>query len=141
MDEIDFKDFYDVIKENLDSYDEDYPNFINYGPNLFKLITNILNEKEVNNQLRLRLCAAIAYYVAPFDIIPEAIYGPKGYIDDIFVCVYVIKEVEEKKGLKFLENLWEGKENLEYVINECYTKSIDVLTDKIEPMLEYVGLD
>ena len=40
--------------------------------------------------MRLEISAAIAYYVAPDDIIPEEIYGPYGYIDDIFISVYVL---------------------------------------------------
>ena len=140
MEELDFKDFYDVIRENLNDYDGEYEDFINYGPDLFKLLTEILNQKEVKADIRLKISAAIAYYVAPFDIIPETIYGPNGYIDDIFVCIYVLREIESEMGYDFLEELWEGEEELKDVINECYEKSKDVVEDKINHILEYVGL-
>jgi uncharacterized membrane protein YkvA (DUF1232 family) len=140
MEELNFKDFYDVLRENLNEYDGEYEDFINYGPDLFKLLTEVLNEKEVKADIRLKISAAIAYYVAPFDIIPETIYGPDGYIDDIYVCIYVLKEIQNKMGYEFLEELWEGEEELNEVINECYEKSKDVVDDKIDPILRYVGL-
>lgn len=140
MEEVDFKDFYDVLRENLNNYDGDYQDFINYGPDLFKLLSDILNENNVSAEIRLKISAAIAYYVAPFDIIPESYYGPDGYIDDIFVCLYVLKEIEEEMGFEFLEELWEINENLRDVLDVCYNKSKDVVEDKIEPILKYVGL-
>lgn len=140
MEELEFKDFYDVIRENLDNYDGDYEDFINYGPDLFKLLIDVLNEKKVNATIRLKISAAIAYYVAPFDIIPETIYGPDGYIDDIFVCLYVLKEIEEEMGSDFLEELWECDTDLQVVLNECYTKSKGVIKDKKDHILKYVGL-
>lgn len=140
MEDIEFKDFYDVLRENLDNYDGDYQDFINYGPDLFKLLTDVLNENEVTADIRLKISAAIAYYVVPFDIIPETIYGPDGYIDDIFVCLYVLKEIEEMMGFEFLEELWESDTDLRLALDECYDKSKDVIDDKKEAILKYVGL-
>ena len=140
MEDIEFKDFYDVLRENLDNYDGDYQDFINYGPDLFKLLTDVLNENEVTADIRLKISAAIAYYVVPFDIIPETIYGPDGYIDDIFVCLYVLKEIEDQMGFEFLEELWESDTDLRLALDECYDKSKDVIDDKKDAILKYVGL-
>lgn len=140
MEAVGFKDFYDVIKENLDEYEGTYDDFINHGPDLFKLLTEVLNEKKVKSDIRLKISAALAYYVAPFDIIPESIYGPFGYVDDIYVCLYVLKEIEDELGYEFLEDIWEGENVLKEVMDECYEKSKDVVEDKIDLILEYVGL-
>ncbi|HHY00964.1 MAG TPA: DUF1232 domain-containing protein [Methanothermobacter sp.] len=140
MNEVEFKDFYDVLRENLEDYDGDYEDFVNHGPDLFKLLTDVLNENEVTADIRLKISAAIAYYVAPFDIIPETIYGPDGYIDDIFVCLYVLKEIEDEMGFEFLEELWESDTDLRLTLDECYAKSKDVIDDKKDAILKYVGL-
>ncbi len=140
VDDINFKDFYDVIRENLDAFDGDYDEFIDYGPDLFQLLTEILNEEIIGSKTRLKVCAAIAYYVAPFDIIPETIYGPQGYIDDIFVCTFVLKEIESEMGIKFLENIWEGEDDLCYVLEEAYSKSKIVIEDQIDDILKFIGL-
>lgn len=135
-----FKDFYDVLRDNLDSYRGEYERFVDYGPDLFKLLTEILNHKSVNSNIRLNVSAALAYYVAPFDIIPEQIYGPHGYIDDVFICAYVIKDVAGELGYDFLDEIWEGEEELEEVVDECYNESTRILKDKTSEILAYVGL-
>ena len=135
-----FKDFYDVLRENLDSYRGEYERFVDYGPDLFKLLTEILNQKSVNSDIRLKVSAALAYYVAPFDIIPEQIYGPHGYIDDVFICAYVIKDVAGELGYDFLDDIWDGEEELDEVVEECYSESTKILKDKVSEILSYVGL-
>lgn len=134
------KDFYDLLKENLDSYRGKYDKFINYGPDMFKLLTDILNEEDIKPDIRLKICAAIAYFVAPYDVIPEQIYGPHGYVDDIYLCSFVLKELIDPLGYEFLEELWEGDEELPEVIEECYNKSSEILGKKTENVLIYVGL-
>lgn len=135
-----FKDFYDLIRENLDSYRGEYEGFIDYGPDLFKLLINILNDRKTGSHIRIKINAALAYYVAPFDIIPEQIYGPHGYIDDIYVCAHVIKDISGELGYNYLENIWEGDESLEIIVDECYNRSEEILGDKIQEVLGYVGL-
>ena len=136
-----FKDFYDVIRENLNSYRGEYERFIDYSPDLFKLLADVLNEKSLKQKLRLKVCAALGYFVAPYDIIPEEIYGPYGYIDDVFLCTFVINEIEKKMGYDFLDMLWEGDEELEDVLDICYEQSMEILDEKTDEILSYVGLN
>ena len=135
-----FKDFYDTLVENLDGYDGEYPYFINCGPNLFNLLCDLLSQKEINRNMRLEISAAIAYYVAPDDIIPEEIYGPYGYIDDIFVSVYVLRKVAKEFGYDFLQNLWKHDTDVKQVMDDCYDNSLELLEDKVHAVLSYVGL-
>ena len=136
-----FKDFYDVLRENLDSYRGEYESFVDHGPDIYKLLTDILNEKSLNPKLRMKICAALGYFVVPFDIIPEQIYGPHGYIDDIYICSYVLKEIKEDKGIIFLDELWEGDEEIADVLEVCYNQSKDILGDKVNEILNYVGFE
>lgn len=135
-----FKDFYDVLTDNLESYQGEYASFIDHGPLLFKLLTEVLIDDELTNELKLHISAAIAYYVVPQDIISEQIYGPYGYIDDIYITVFVIKKLATIFGYSFLEKYWEGEGNLESVVEECYDKSKEILGDKTKLVLNYVGL-
>jgi uncharacterized membrane protein YkvA (DUF1232 family) len=136
-----FKDFYDVLRENLDSYRGEYETFVDYSPDIYKLLVDILNEKTIDPELRIKICATLGYFVVPFDIIPEQIYGPQGYIDDIFLCSYVLKEIQEKKGIIFLDEFWDGDEELKDVIDVCYNQSKEILGDKITEILNYVGFN
>ena len=135
-----FKDFYDTLIENLEGYDGEYAYFINCGPNLFNLLCDLLSKKEINREMRLEISAAIAYYVAPDDIIPEEIYGPYGYIDDIFISVYVLRKIAKEFGYDFLQNLWKHETDVKEVMDDCYDNSLELLEDKVHAVLSYVGL-
>ena len=132
-----FKDFYDTLLENLNSYNGEYESFINYGPNLFKLC-DLLN-CEIDSTLRLPICGAIAYYVTPDDIISEQIYGPYGYIDDIYLASYVLKLVAQKHGYDFLQDNCTFE--VEPIVNECESKSLEILNeDEVNSIISYIGL-
>ena len=135
-----FKDFYDTLIENLNSFEGDYASFIDCGPNLFNLLCDLLSQKEIKKDMRLEISAAIAYFVAPDDIIPEEIYGPYGYIDDIFISVYILRKVADEFGYDYLQNLWKHDSNVKEIIDDCYDNSLELLEDKVYPILVYVGL-
>ena len=134
------KDFYDTLRENLQNFRGKYDSYIDFGPDLFKLLVDLLDKEGVLSKHKFLINAALAYYVAPKDVIPEDIYGPFGYIDDIYICVYVLKRLEEDLGQDFLVKYWEGEGDLKEVIDECYTKSKEVIKDKADEILGYVGL-
>ena len=134
-----FKDFYDTLCENLETYSGEYESFIDYGPILFKLLCNLLN-CEIDHSLKLPICGAIAYYVTPDDVIPENIYGPYGYIDDIYLSSYVLRMVGDEHGYDFLQAV-SSVGDIEGVINECEAKSLEILKDsEVKSILEYIGL-
>lgn len=135
-----FKFFYDVLRENLDSYRGEYERFVDYSPDLCKLLSDILSDKSLPGELRMKICAVLGYFVVPYDIIPEQIYGPYGYIDDVFLCCHIIKEIADVMGYEFLEREWEGDEELKDVVDVCYEESRKILGDKCADVLGYVGM-
>lgn len=138
--EREFKDFHDTLEENLKSYTGQYDSFIDHSPELFLLLTEMLNLNEITSYERLKISAAIAYFVVPYDVIPEQIYGPYGYVDDIFISTFIIKEVGEMYGYDLLEKLWHEKSDLKEVINFCYNKSKHIVNNEDEKILKYVGI-
>ncbi len=133
-----FRDFYDTLVENLETYTGEYESFIDYGPRLFKLLCDLLN-CDIDNSLKLPICGAIAYYVTPDDVIPENIYGPYGYIDDIYLSSYVLKLVASKHGYELIQE--KSTPEIENILDECEAKSLEILNDdEIKNILNYIGL-
>jgi uncharacterized membrane protein YkvA (DUF1232 family) len=133
-----FKDFYDTLIENLETYTGEYESFIDYGPKLFKLLCDLLNS-DVDRSLKLPICGAIAYYVTPDDVISEQIYGPYGYIDDIYLSSYVLKMVASHHGYDFIKKY--STDEIESIINECERKSLEILSEEeIKHIIDYIGL-
>lgn len=137
---MEFKDFSDTLRENLESFDEEYAPFIDCGPNLFTLLCDVLDKKVLSRESRLEINSAIAYYVIPNDVIPEEIYGPYGYIDDIFVAVYVLRRIADIHGYNFLQDVWRPNNDVKEVMDDCYDHSLELLEDKVYPILSYCGL-
>ena len=134
-----FKDFYDTLIENLETYTGEYESFIDYGPSLFKLLCDLL-KCDIDHSLKLQICGAIAYYVTPDDVIPENIYGPYGYIDDIYLSSYVLKMVASRHGYEFIQKRCDVSD-IEGILNECESKSLEILSDtEIRSIKEYIGL-
>lgn len=134
-----FKDFYDTLIENLETYSGEYESFIDYGPALFRLLCSLLNS-DVDHSLKLPICGAIAYYVTPEDVIPENVYGPYGYIDDIYLSAYVLNMVAERHGYDFIQENC-PVDGIEDIIHECEAKSSELLKDdEIRSIMEYIGL-
>ena len=133
-----FKDYYDTLVENLEEYSGEYESFIDYGPKLFKLLCDLLN-CDIDTSLRLPICGAIAYYVTPDDVIPENVYGPYGYIDDIYLSSYVLQMVGEKHGWELIQKI--SSQDIESIVGECESKSLEILSDsEVESILAYIGL-
>ena len=134
------KDFYETLIENLESFNGEYASFIDCGPNLFKLLSDVFSQELLPKDLKLKVGATIAYYVIPNDVIPEEEFGPYGYIDDIFISVYVLREVANRFGYDFLQSLWHFDTDVKEVMDDCYNKSTELLEDKQEYILNFVGL-
>ncbi|MBE2900732.1 DUF1232 domain-containing protein [Methanothermobacter thermautotrophicus] len=137
---MEFTDFYDILRDNLNSYRGEYERIVDYAPDLFRLLADLLQSREIRREDRLMICAAMGYLVAPHDVIPEEIYGPHGYIDDVYLCSVVVDRIAGRMGYRFLEEYWGGDEDLEAVIGECISRTSEILGDKRLSVLEYTGL-
>jgi uncharacterized membrane protein YkvA (DUF1232 family) len=136
-----FKTYYEFFKAELEKYRGDYEDYIFYLPELFSLLCELLNS-DVDKPDRLRISAALGYFVAPKDVIHEEIYGPAGYIDDIFLCCYTLNKLQKKYGMDMIKKYWYYKEDYEKVFDECYTISSRFIDDENlkDSILKFVGL-
>ena len=63
-----------------------------------------------------------------------------GFVDDIYISVLVLKNIENELGMGYLESLWKGDNDLSKVLEECYENYIDILGDEVNKIIKYVGL-
>ncbi|RMF88761.1 MAG: DUF1232 domain-containing protein [Methanobacteriota archaeon] len=135
-----FKGFYEMLVESVRDYKGDFKEVVKLTPEIFKLFTNLLEDPLVPASGKPIINAAIAYFVAPFDALPEEVYGPVGYLDDLFLATWALKKLEEIVGYAVLENNWEGEEELSTVIDEVHRRTKAVISEVEEDILDYVGL-
>ncbi len=84
--------------------------------------------------------AAIAYFILPADIIPEDIYGPYGYADDVFLCAFVGHRVLREVGRQdILLNSWDGEAPIVPLIEDILAQAQDLIDDRRRRILWYIG--
>ena len=77
-------------------------------PDLFHLLCKLSIDNEVPVKERIKLGAAIAYFVSPFDLVPEALVGVIGFADDIALAAYVLNSLVNTCNSDILKRHWAG---------------------------------
>ncbi len=85
-----------------------YADFILAGPDLFMLLVRLSRDVRVDRANRVKLSAAAAYFINPFDFIPEIVLGPAGLVDDIALSAFVLHDVLESTDPTIVREHWEG---------------------------------
>jgi uncharacterized membrane protein YkvA (DUF1232 family) len=108
-----YDDFYKKLRKKIDDYlaskNVEYADLLLLVPDFFHLLVKLMLDKRVPADKKLKLSAAIAYFITPFDIIPEAIFGPVGYMDDLALAAYVLNEFINQGDLDLIYEHWAGR--------------------------------
>jgi len=111
--------FYDRIRNTIQRYVEGKgkvlgktAEFLLLVPDVFILLWRLASDSRVNGKDKVLLGSAVAYYVMPFDLIPEALVGPVGYMDDLVFGVYVLNKVLGSVDASILREHWSGSEDV-----------------------------
>lgn len=138
------KDYYDILKENA-IHSEKFGGILKYLPDFYRILCNIITDKKTSWYARILVNSALAYLVLEQDIIPDK-KGEKGYLDDLFLCSYILKEIRDKISKEIiLSNLHDtsiGARNGEIfdLIYEVNSKCADYLDGKEAEILNLVGI-
>lgn len=131
----------DFIKKEMNNYCDSIDSYLLYLPDLFKLLTGLLDQRGLKANDRKTILCALGYIVAPNDVIPERVYGPAGYVDDIYLCCWVLQKIIKKYGNDFVSPYWENSENsAEEIVKLCLNKAKAQLKEIAGDVLEYAGL-
>ena len=125
--------FYLKIRKNIMSWLEDKTN-INYKwkeyllvvPDIFYLLVKLAQDPDVPQSKKISLVAAIAYFISPIDLLPEAILGPIGYLDDLGIAAYVLNDLLNSIDPNIVRRNWAGEIDILILI-----KKILINMDKI----------
>jgi uncharacterized membrane protein YkvA (DUF1232 family) len=110
------KDFYQKLRTQIKTWAEkqagketSWTEFILLAPDFFHLLCKLMIDKEVPLAKKAKLGAAIAYFISPLDVIPEAIFGPVGYLDDIALAAFVLNDLVNEIDPKIITRNWAGE--------------------------------
>jgi uncharacterized membrane protein YkvA (DUF1232 family) len=130
-------EYYDILIENIKNYNGPHKDLQLNCPIFFKLLCSILNYRFTDWHTKIMISSSLAYFVLEDDVIPDK--EENGYIDDLFIVSYVLKEIMEKSPELIVEN-WPYHEDIFDLIEDTYQKTSDILGDLSNDVLRKVGL-
>lgn len=79
------------------------------APDLFHLLCKLSIDGDVPIKEKAKLAASIAYFVSPIDLLPEAILGPVGFLDDVALAAYVLNSIMTNTSPEVVTRHWAGE--------------------------------
>jgi uncharacterized membrane protein YkvA (DUF1232 family) len=123
-------DFYQELRKKIKIWlqsDEGKANkwqeYLLAAPDLFHLLCKLSIDKDVAVKDKAKLAGAIAYFVSPIDLVPEAIVGPVGYVDDISLAAYVINKIINNTDPEIVRKHWAGEGDVLVLVQRILAKA------------------
>jgi len=84
-------------------------NYVLLAPDFFHLLINLAADREVPGKFKGMLAGAIAYFILPLDLFPEALAGPAGYLDDLALAVFAVNQLINHVNPDVIRRHWAGE--------------------------------
>ena len=111
-------DFYLRLRERMARWLEEkgptheYADYLLFAPDLFHLLLKLSRDERIPAKEKAKLVAAIAYFISPIDLVPEALLGPAGYVDDLALAAYVLNGLVNAGHGDIAREHWGGRDDL-----------------------------
>lgn len=111
-------DFYQALRARITSWlatkgeGFKYAEILLVAPDLCHLLARLLLDPRIPSSEKVKLGGALAYFIAPVDMLPEAILGPAGYVDDIALAAYTLSRLINAGHGAVAKELWAGDGDL-----------------------------
>ena len=128
------EDFYQAMRGRIKTWLESkgsgfkHAQILLLAPDLFHLLTRLMLDQRIPAIEKAKLGAALAYFISPIDLIPEALLGPAGYVDDVALAAYALSRLMNAGHGEVAKELWAGDGEL-----------LDVIQQVLEVADEMVG--
>lgn len=112
------EDFYQLLRGRIATWLENkgkgfkHAQILLLAPDLFHLLARLMFDPRIPGLEKAKLGAALAYFVSPIDLLPEAVLGPGGYIDDVALAAYALHGLINAGHGEVAKELWAGDGDL-----------------------------
>jgi uncharacterized membrane protein YkvA (DUF1232 family) len=130
-----------ALREDIAHYAGPQADIILLMPDLFDMLSRLLEDARVSKEARQKICQAIAYFITPFDVLPEEVYGVEGYIDQCYVALHVLKQLQALLPDFVLRDAWEGEGTFEEILALLPDLEKNLLQENIMKVHRYLGLE
>jgi uncharacterized membrane protein YkvA (DUF1232 family) len=116
------KDFYVKLRDKVSAWYEkksqknpEYANYILLVPDFFYLLVKLTLDERVSAIDKAKFAGVVAYFISPIDFVPEAFFGPLGYLDDLVLTCYVLNiyiNQRDQANNSVVKELWPGDQDV-----------------------------
>ena len=112
------EDFYQALRARIAAWlaskgkGYKHAQFLLLAPDLFHLLARLMLDSRIPAGDKAGLGAALAYFISPVDLLPEAFLGPAGYVDDVALAAYVLSRLINAGHGAVARELWAGDGDL-----------------------------
>lgn len=117
-------DFYQLLRERFRKWaasgegeKNEWAEYLLLAPDLFHLLCKLTLDPDVPMKEKAKLGITIAYFVSPLDLIPEAIVGPIGYVDDIALAALVLNSIISSSP-EIVQKHWAGEQDVLVLVSQ-----------------------
>ena len=87
-------------------------------PDVFMLLVRLALDKQVPASARAMIGGALAYFILPVDLLPEAFAGAGGFVDDLVLAAAVLTHTFGGDLEPYARKHWSGAEELRKVLTD-----------------------
>ncbi|NQV14591.1 DUF1232 domain-containing protein [bacterium] len=131
-------DFYQKLRNDIREWlqtktgkSSKWSEYVLLAPDLFHLLAKLALDKDVPANEKAKIAGALAYFISPIDLIPEALFGPIGYLDDVALAAYVINSVMKNCEHSIVTRHWAGEQDVLDLVQQIVDVAADMLGNKI----------
>lgn len=139
-------DFYQLLRNRIQTWVQTgkgskyrWADYILAVPDLFHLLVKLTLDPAIPSAYKARLGLGLAYFISPIDLIPEALLGPIGYLDDLAVAAYILHSIINETDPELVRKHWAGERDVLELVQQIIGSADDMIgsrvIDKIKTML------
>lgn len=132
------KVYSDMLNQIFSGYKGPNEDILRNIPEFFRLLQRIYISEGLGWQHKFKINACLSYFAIPDDVISDDDVE-RGYIDDLFICAYVLYDLLDEVPEIVREN-WEGEEDIERLVEATLERTAEILGDLDRYILGLVGL-
>lgn len=105
-------------------------------PDVFMLLVRLALDPQVPASTRGLIGGAIAYFILPFDLLPEALVGGLGFTDDLVLAAAVLTQALGPELEPQARRHWSGRQELRGVLEDTVGAAQSLLGENLVARLE-----
>jgi len=105
-------------------------------PDVFMLLVRLALDPQVPRATRGLIGGALAYFVLPFDLLPEALVGGVGFLDDLVLATAVLTQALGPELEPQARRYWSGRQELRQVLRDVIGAAQSLLGENLLGRLE-----